>query len=1448
MEDHLFVLRCRLKHQDKPPLLGSIRLILQDVLQHMLEDLKKYYNPEETNLVYLTIHQPGMVNALNSGAFSLQHDTTDKILSFALNLFNSFVNSQAEVKLNEGFQVYFKVLSYAHYQDPNHRRKTQLARTLGCKTDDFNMTGCVEVPDGFPANKTAFVNKCLLTSVILSYYCNEYYRTKFIVNESKRKKVDCTISTDETYLHLMPLYTKRKRSLIQFNQAGYLMIEIMDKIIEDLGLDNEGPYEVDSVCLSLANYFNCQIHLLKSCQEKEVLIQSFPETEWPNNLSPIFLYPKTEHHVVSIINLKSFCQKNRQFCFICKITFKRNYRHFCRFYEKSCFRCKSYYATEETIIYPNLPFTYCFSKINPEQLLKDPIICLLCQYKFPTQQCYDNHRSECGKNKATKSKMGVLCSKCNKFHNNKQKATCTETGQKKCRQCKEIYSNEENDHLCLLQKETLTESWPKHIFFDFEFENISPFNCTKCFELKNNYLLEKQIDIKEALKCNQFLEIKCAHHANFSHNLTPNFCTVWKETDYGTFDRITFASDDLNVNTFQLEEVLQFNYDVHSINPANFRNKLKRKRVRTETTNFMQNSNIKKENKTVLDYFAIFLLKNSWQNYVFISLNHKTDNMSCILEIFSSLNLAPQVIRKGNRHIILNCESEGLLFLNASNYFKGSYEDISKQFNLNISPIYFPTKLNLPENSEFVGSIPTIEHFYDMMDTEEEKLSKEDFVKSFSNCEWSFKEQLAKASNYKTEILAKACVKFLKATIDFQVEFKQNLNIQTSLILHPFNRQVCTSQALSYKMFSNYCLNNEIVYSVLHESTSNMKKISQSEYEFVTFYELHKPKEKFQHAFSSKEGQKKFGPYDVDLYSPISKTIYQLSGCLVHLHDLNVCLDPNRKKMKQNDLSIYGKSKTELDLHEDKFFDFVITHFPEEVKEVKVMYECIWKKFKKESEDWKDFANSGLFIKNRPLYRLVPRIAMRSGLVDQYRLKWLKKENPNEIFKIADVNLLYSHVAINEKFPVGKPVVLIGQELDKVETTEEGIFFNGTKLLSGSVHCSVLAPSNEEFPFLQFRISNKFSYLALCKACALTLSETCRHRSNESKKFTSVWTLPDLNKALKENYIIYEIFEIIYFPDRKPILKTFVQALVSQRIKNSGGLDNLLTVEEKQAYCDLHNREMNLSDNFKLTIENVTNNPGQKQFYKDLLNAIFGKFSSNLEKKRTEIVRSQRQLENISQTYEITELFPINDTNLLVEYELNELKPNFKGNIFIGSEITAHARIYMHDYLRKLQAIDGVKIFSIETDCIMYSIPKHVIDPLPFSDLIGQFKNVIPITSEVQSYFALGSKNYSVLYKDSKKQFHTILKVKGLSLKSAHVENLLSTSTYDDYIESHFKNELKHITFPQLRKTFNKKSNQTETRFQTFEFRNDLFLKRYVESATNNDGNYKTLPFGYKNN
>ena len=201
----------------------------------------------------------------------------------------------------------------------------------------------------------------------------------------------------------------------------------------------------------------------------------------------------------------------------------------------------------------------------------------------------------------------------------------------------------------------------------------------------------------------------------------------------------------------------------------------------------------------------------------------------------------------------------------------------------------------------------------------------------------------------------------------------------------------------------------------------------------------------------------------------------------------------------------------------------------------------------------------------------------------------------------------------------------------------------------------------------------------------------------------------------------------------------------------------------------------------------------------------------------------------------------------MVEYELKELKPNFKGNIFIGAEITAQARIFMHDCLKMLQRTDGVKIFQIETDCLMYSIPKNVVDPLNFSDLIGDFKHVVPQDCEILSYFALGNKNYSLLYRDPSHKINTILKVKGLSLKSAHIEKLIDNQTYSDYIESHFNKELKNVTIPQLRQFKSKTSSFNETRFRTFEFRNDLYLKRHLKHEKDiQQIDYVTYPYGFK--
>ena len=126
--------------------------------------------------------------------------------------------------------------------------------------------------------------------------------------------------------------------------------------------------------------------------------------------------------------------------------------------------------------------------------------------------------------------------------------------------------------------------------------------------------------------------------------------------------------------------------------------------------------------------------------------------------------------------------------------------------------------------------------------------------------------------------------------------------------------------------------------------------------------------------------------------------------------------------------------------------------------------------------------------------------------------------------------------------------------------------------------------------------------------------------------------------------------------------------------------------------------------------------------------------------------------------------------------------------MYIGADINAHARIIIFDYIRLLQSV-GIRVYAVDTDCLFYSVPKNVKDPLKFRDSIGDFKSVIPKNCELLSYHLLGCRNYSMLYKDCEAKLHTITKVKGLSLTSSHMSQLIDHQTYERYIEKHFQSE-----------------------------------------------------------
>ena len=87
-----------------------------------------------------------------------------------------------------------------------------------------------------------------------------------------------------------------------------------------------------------------------------------------------------------------------------------------------------------------------------------------------------------------------------------------------------------------------------------------------------------------------------------------------------------------------------------------------------------------------MDYCIIFLLSPEVRNCTFLSLKNCNENMATVMNCLLKLDWSPSLTKKGNSLILLQTKCQNLLFLNASNYFKGDYVDLAQQFCLDENP------------------------------------------------------------------------------------------------------------------------------------------------------------------------------------------------------------------------------------------------------------------------------------------------------------------------------------------------------------------------------------------------------------------------------------------------------------------------------------------------------------------------------------------------------------------------------------------------------------------------------------------------------------------------------------------------------------------------------------------------------------------------------------------
>lgn len=1345
LEDHHYVIKVDGKKSQTMPLLKDIVLILDQSLLKVIKDLQSFYDKSHSHIIYITFHQPGMVSAVRSEGMNLW-ESPAKIISHVMNSFNLFSNSQDSLRLNNGFQVFIKVLSHDNVIKGSKRRKTPLKLTLGCTSTFQEAKACI---DGIlliePQFEKKFPNCCLLTSFILAYKH---------VNEGVIK----------LYQDFQCLWSSQDHSLNQIAQAENLIKSNIRELQLQLDLPEFGPY-CTSNFEKLAKMYDVQINLIKNCQERYLSLDTYP-FEFDSSKKQLFFAQISPGHVVPIILLKDYFRKNKkQICLLCKKSFHFNYKHSCTFKNKQCQLCFCPLAHKETIKCPH-NFVYCYSQLenNTNKL------CLRCNQYFFSSNCYTNHLNLACKRKRSK------CVSCKKTIYASSQHYCNEGKNTLfCSTCKVFY-DETSLHHCPLKQQNPTEYWPKLVFFDFVFSNP------------------------------------------FSENAQALSCSVLSETDNGRFQSVVFLND---TKPFIGEHYI-FDYDVDSKKPLRQQTK---NVILTQESKLMLQFLHCKQSKTCIDLFLEFLFLPENKDAVFLSLNENSQNMSLILKMLTEANLIPTLVKKNNAFILIKLKCQNITFLNVSNYFNNSKIEIANQFLFPEDLLFFPLYL-----SDFTDK-PTYSDFTHWLDSSEILETKKKYYDKVI-LSWNFNQELVKYSVQQTKIIAFACLNFLLETFYFQKKTFILINEPSNLYIFPFLANTPTLASYSYALLKYFYLNKEQLVSSPRENICQKNNASRGELEFVLFMESKYPEKKFIHFLSRPTGQKKFKQFAVDLFSPVTLEIFQYCGCFHHCHIPPNCKNPSRQHLTIDNIneSFHYRSYEQNIFERNKFETFLQENCKGEYSNIIYVYECEWSIFKKQKE-YLDFLSTQGSKLNRPLSRLTPRIAQRGGLTETYQFSWSQETRPNFKLSFLDVNSMYPYCGLKFDFPVGYPKIIIGNTLENVTIEQNQVCYEKCPLTFGLIHCEVLAPQDLQWPFLQFRTKDSV-FLGLCKSCCIEQKVFCRHKKNSVRSFTSTWTLIEINKALELGYQILSIFEILYFTKSKPIFRNFLSSLSSLRLLNS--YDN----SDKEKFCHTINSDLNLYGTvFEVQTSDLCSNPMKKNFYKLMLNSVLGKLSSLNQYETTDIVQSQGQLEFLLTKHNLTEINVIDENHVMVSYVNDFVKSKNNFNIYLGSYVTAYAKIVLYDFMLKLRSLN-YPLFAIDTDCLLFEQPKSCNScPFVISLTPGNLKPVLD-NCEILNYCSLGNRNYSIVYKDSKGFIKTQIKCKGLSLLSANLNDSLNYSVYVEFLNEYLKKELKSIQLKQIK--YQTQTNLSKLEKETyFTFHNTLFIKRIV----NSNGN--STPFGY---
>lgn len=1326
------------------------------------------------------------------GGFNLQDanaaaEITDRILT----MLSQYLVSNQNLELNRTFQVYLKVLSKEHMSDrkvnpvrKSHRKKFSGKKTnqkkVGASACEFKSKWGIDIPT---RSNPLFENKCLLLCTIMGILQHAYF-------QSNKK--------DKKFIYARSINGK---SELKRNHASGILAKQLAHLFSVTKLKQSGPYNLSVTIKILSKFYKCQFFIFDGMSNCSGLILMFPKTYRPD-LKPIYLYqPQTEpDHVVFIKNINQYFHSNLFVCFACKRKFKNELnKHLCKV-RPSCFACRRFFQTSETYVHENLRQKFCDKLVTSETSFN----CQICNCIIYSQHCLRRHKRFCN----GQGRFGYKCSACNKFSYCGNNTTL-------------ILKNE---HVCGNSK-----------------------LCSICHEKKEeNHLCSIKIERYPTYHCRLgFLSLICIESCEeTSFTPLPLFaCILREEHVRGNFSRYIVSN-----HTLIADNVAKpfFSYDYFSefhINNFEFSNTKNLKvKVTDDFLKRMQQIIFRSQQDELNNFnqkLLCLLLDENYKNTTYIcNINHANVLMN-VLNILVNCGIIPNVVKRGNQILSIEIKELAIRFISSNSYLRGDEYSLASQFEINCDKIYFPFKFLQYHNFHYEGSIPPIQDFIVLSDTKESIDNKIIYHREHGKKKWCLRKELQMHCEQQLLILALSILKFVQQSFDFQKNLKLSLQgLNQNDYLNPFNYPLCSISGFVFRLYKCIYLQKYRLFTINNEYGYRFgKQVSKVEHEFCSYMEYHFPEKEFQSAFSNKYGQKYFKESIPDLYSPVSKQAYYLNGCFYHAHYENCLINKN---VKGNSIHAFGKTYQAIN---DEFNQKILSLYennPNDVKEVIIVWECLFQTEKQQNPDFKLFFDH-VYLPH-PLTRLKPRDAVRGAFVDVYGLKWDHTMFPNETFYCADINGLYSFCAINFKYMIGKYDILIGRTLQRLKIVNCRFFVDDIPVM-GAVFVKILPPKNLYIPYLLCKKKDGSVINTLCKTCAETFANKCQHLDSE-RALVGVYMISEIEFALQIGYKLLDIYEIHYYKDSAFLLEDFVKKINFYKTKYSDCLQDLKDLTSKKQYCKFLNDRMGLFDeNFMLNPSTCSNNKMKRDFYKLLSNSLFGKFLQRDDHESVAFVRNQSELNSyLKRSDLIQDICCLDDKIciLSVKKDVRKILPNLKQNMYVGSQITAFARQVIFEHVFKLSQTTNCNLYHVDCDCIFFSFPNDSPIPLEFSHAVGDFKH--EYLGKITHYYAFGPKQYCITsINDGVTNF--TCKFSGLSLKSFCNENQINQEIFELYLNQFIEGNNETMQISQVRSKTSFK-NLTSRKIQQFHsFSNKISNRRQVDTK---HSRLKTYPYGYE--